>query len=252
MKRKNIWIFTCTVAFFFVTNSFVAQYGYLKAGLNFNTANVKDINTGERLSAGVNAGLKDYSFAAGLGLKVKDKMYFQLGLEWMAKGYRNKFAPDPWDRNQFWGIWENMENHKVRSRMYYIGIPITAAYYITVKDLRFFVQGGVFTAFGLLGNERISGKIEGNQRDEHLAELFFFGELGAAQELGPIYKKRGDGGLILGLGFELDDFQFGVQYQRSFGNIAFADYDLRNRSVSLYVLANIDLRSPKTESKPTL
>jgi hypothetical protein len=223
--------------------SISAQFAFLKAGMNFNTANVKDINTGERLSSGVNAGLNDFSAGAGLGGKIKDKVYIQLGLDWMVKGYRNKFSEDPWDRNSYWNIYKDFENHKVRTRLHYIGLPITASYYINIKDLKFYVQGGVFTSYGIFGTEAISGKYEGETRKESLGDVFLFSNNQGVANIGLVGKERGDRGLILGFGIEVDEFQFGLQYHRSTKNIARNDYDLRNRTLSLCITLNLDLKS---------
>ena len=253
MKRKNIVIFTCTVAFFFVTNSFVAQYGYLKAGLNFNNARVRDINTGEKLKAGVITGMNDYFIGAGYGLKIKDVVYLQFGLDWMSRGYKNEFAA-PWQRNDYYAaLYANLENRRAKIRTYYFGFPLIASYYMNIRNHRFFVQAGVYGALGVFGSEHLSGKFEGNKFDEEFAGIFLGGDIqGNNEDLSQIIvtKQRPDNGLILGVGYELGDFQVGLQYQGGFTNVTKQYFDLRYRTVSLVLLVNIDMRDKSEPNKP--
>lgn len=239
---KKVGIYSLLVVFCMslASRSAKAQIlAYGKAGLNFNTAKVVDLETEEKLSTGINAGLQDFTLAAGIGFRIKNNLYLQCGLDWSVKGYRNQFSDDPWDRNQFWQIYKDFENHKVRTRMHYIGVPITGTYVFNVKDLRIFAQGGLYTSYGLLGTEKISGKYEGEQREETLGEVFLQGGNKTFSEIGFIAKERGDRGVLIGAGIEIDEFHFGLQYQRGTRNIARNDYDLRNRTVSLYALVNL-------------
>lgn len=216
-----------------------AQFVYLKSGLNLNSARVSEIESNENLPTAISTGLNNFVFGAGYGIEIKNKVYVQLGLDWTVRGYVNKFSEEPWERNQFWRIYEDFQNHKVRTRLHYIGIPITASYYIDINDLKFYIQSGAFFNFGISGREVITGSFQGKNREEYLSSVF----KSIASQHAAVPKNRGDLGLIFGAGIMLDEFQIGLQYLLSTKNIARSDYDLRNRTLSVVVLLNLNLKS---------
>ena len=212
---------------------------YAKAGLNLNSARVLDINTGERLPTGLNT---DFCIAFGYTYKIKEAFFVQFGFEWMARGYRNKFF-EPWERNMYLnGLYSNIENKKAIASAYYLGIPITVAYYIDINELKFFVQGGVYTSVGIYGSETITGRrTDGKNYDDEWRGVFLAGDVNLGNNNYYVLpKKRIDNGLIFGIGLELDDFQFGIQYHRSLSNALRNDFDLKYRTFSFYVLCNFD------------
>jgi hypothetical protein len=211
-----------------------AQRTYLHAGLNFNKSSVKDLETRDRLSTGVNAGFSDFAFGAGFASKrIKNKVDIRAGLEWTVKGYRDKFTNHDWLQQNYATI-TTIESHKIRTRLNYISIPIVANYYFTVKNTKMFAQVGYFMARGLIGTEQLYGKYTNGDKIEKgiLTEVFIVKERGMI---------RPDNGLILGYGVEFDEFQFGLQYQRSLKNIAKESLDIRNRSVCLHMVINLNL-----------
>jgi hypothetical protein len=219
-----------------------AQYLYTKAGLNFNNAAVRSLSDNQKLNTGTTAGLNNYTLGGGLGIKIKQKIDLQLGLDLSIKGFRDQFSPPPWERNVFWNIYKDIRNHKVIHRYTYFNLPLTVAYSWNVKDCKVFMQGGVFTGLGVWGAERLIGQHpEGGRRDEILTEVFLLKNQSGTGNYA-VGKERGDRGLILGTGIEWDIFQFGMQYQHSTKNIARWDYEQRNRSLCLYLQANIGLK----------
>lgn len=252
MIRKKISLLALLLGASFYTEQAQAQYGYIKAGLNFNNARVRDINTGEKLKAGINAGMHDYFIGAGYGLKIKDVVYLQFGLDWMSRGYKNKFAA-PWQRNDYYAaLYANLENRRSKIRTYYFGFPLTASYYFNISNHRFFVQGGVYGALGVFGSEHISGKFEGKEFKEEFGGIFLGGDFqGNNEALSDVIvtKQRPDNGLILGVGYEIGDFQVGLQYQGGLANVNKAYFDLRYRTVSLFLLVNIDMRDKPEPNK---
>jgi hypothetical protein len=210
------------------------QY-YAKAGVNFNSASVSNILSDEKLSAGLTMG---YSAAVGVNLTIKELVFLQLGFEWMQRGYVNKFY-EPWVRNNFW--YNHIENGKCIASANYIGIPITAAYYIDLFGLKFFAQGGAYTSFGVYGSERVTGRnrLDGERIDDEWRGVFLSGDFNVNNDNYVIGKNRVDNGIILGLGIEFEDFHIGLQHQRSLRNAIRSDFDLRYRTISLYVLAKL-------------
>ena len=209
------------------------QIVYVNAGLNFNQSSVKELETGDRQSTGINAGLNDFVFGTGLTTKrFSNKLDFKFGLEWTVKGYRDKFTEHAWLANSDFLFIK--DNYTIRTKLNYLNVPILANYYFNIKEHTFFAQAGGFVSLGLIGTEQISGEYMTGEKFEKgiLTEVFII------KEQRGMY--RADNGLTFGFGAEFDEFQFGIQYHRSFKNISRQDYDIRNRTVCLYVLVNLD------------
>jgi hypothetical protein len=208
-----------------------AQKAYLQGGLNLNTAKVKNLSNGNKMSTGVNAGFNDFNLGAGLlTKKIKEKIDLRIGIEWTVKGYRDKFTDHSW-LDTYYNVL-SIENYKIRTRLNYLSIPLLATYYFNLKNHNLFVQAGGFASWGVIGTEQLSGKYyTGEKAEGILTEVFIVKERGMV---------RGDNGIIIGLGAEFDEFQFGLQYHRSTKNIARENYDIRNRTVCLYALVNFN------------
>lgn len=211
-----------------------AQHAFVNAGLNFNQSSVKELETDNRLSTGVNTGFSDFVFGAGFATRrFYDKFDFKLGLEWTVKGYRDKFTEHAWLMNSNFGLIK--DNYKIRTKLNYLNVPLLVNYYFNIKENIFFAQAGGFTSLGVIGTEQISGEYVTGEKFEKgiLTEVFI------VKEQRGIY--RGDNGLTFGFGAEWDDFQFGIQYHHSLKNISRQDFDIRNRTICLYALINFDL-----------
>jgi hypothetical protein len=129
------------------------------------------------------------------------------------------------------------ENYTIRTKLNYLNVPILANYYFNIKEHTFFAQAGGFVSLGVIGTEQISGEYMTGEKFEKgiLTEVFII------KEQRGMY--RGDNGLTFGFGAEWDEFQVGLQYHHSLKNISRQDYDIRNRTVCLYILVNLNFKN---------
>jgi hypothetical protein len=240
MSKMNTPYHVIAVLALLLLNPFgsYAQYYQVKAGANFGNARVIDTETQSRLSTGTFASINNYVSGIALGAMIKEKAFIQMGLDWNVKGYINKFSEYKLDFFRLYGFEGDL---KVKTRLQYLSLPITAGYIFPVKNLNVYVEGGIFTALGIWGTENLYGTKNGEKSSMPIHLVFINDEMTQPSELGYVSKNRGDRGIILGTGLKVDEFLFGIQYQRSTRDCStFPIYDIKNRSVSLQIAVNID------------
>jgi hypothetical protein len=220
-----------------------AQYYQVKAGANFGNAKVIDTETQNRLSTGTFASINNYVSGIAIGAMIKEKAFVQMGIDWNVKGYVNKFSEYKLDFYRLYGFEGDL---KVKTRLQYLSLPITAGYIFPVKNVNVYVEGGIFTALGIWGSENLYGTKNGEKSSMPIHLVFINDEMTQPSELGYVSKNRGDRGIILGTGVKFDEFLFGIQYQRSTRDCStFPIYDIKNRSLSVQIAVNIDRKTLK-------